>query len=143
LYTKLLIYLDCYHSTCSRYYKASIIYLDQIKSGRRRPITDIPSTFSLALKHQAWIPIQGGKLAIPDDVYNLHPKSETLFFRRYVPHLDQTVVSLKNREFILNILGLKEHVLPITMFELFMKWSCGFDRETLNTALMGENQLHM
>ncbi|CAF1511577.1 unnamed protein product [Rotaria sp. Silwood1] len=94
---------------------ASIISIDQLKSGGRRPEKSIPSTFCLSLRQHAWIPIEGGQLAKPDDVYCLHPKSETLFFHRYVPHLDQAKLSLNNRDFILNTLGLKEHVLPMTI----------------------------
>ncbi|CAF4895911.1 unnamed protein product [Rotaria sp. Silwood1] len=115
LYSKLLIYLDRYHAVFSRYYMASIISIDQLKSGGRRPEKSIPSTFCLSLRQHAWIPIEGGQLAKPDDVYCLHPKSETLFFHRYVPHLDQAKLSLNNRDFILNTLGLKEHVLPMTI----------------------------
>jgi hypothetical protein len=143
LYTKLLIHLDRYHATFSRYYTASVIVIDQVKSKRRRPDKCIPSTFCLSLRKHAWIPIEGGKLAKPDDVYCLHPKSETLFFHRYVPHLDRAKLSLNNREFILSILGLKEHVLPMTMFEIFMKWSCDFDRDVLRTLLSETNQLDM
>ncbi|CAF1088950.1 unnamed protein product [Rotaria sordida] len=143
LCTKLLIYLDRYHAAFSRYYTASVISLDQLKSGRRRSEKSIPSTFCLALKQYAWIPIEGSKLAKSDDVYCLHPKSETLFFHRYVPHLDQAKLSLNNRDFISNILGLKEHVLPMTMFEIFMKWSCGFDHDTLETLLRETNHLDM
>ncbi len=140
---KLLIYLDRYHETLSNYYTASIIYVDQLKSGRRRPVKTIPSTFCLSLRQHAWIPIEGDKLAKSDDVYCLHPKSETILFRRYVSHLDQTKLSLNNRDFIFNILGLKEHVLPMTMFEIFMKWSCTLDRDTLWTLLNQTNQLDM
>lgn len=128
---KLLSYLDQFYDKFSGYYAASIILSDQAKSGRRRPEKNIPSTFCLSLKQHAWIPIEGGKLAKPDDVYCLHPNSETLFFRRYVSHLDQTKLQLKNRNFILNILGLKEHVTTMTMLEMLMKWSCSFERDTL------------
>jgi hypothetical protein len=117
--------------------------MDKIKSERRKPITNIPSTFCLSMREHTWIPIQGGKLAKSDDVYCLHPRSETLFFHRYVQHLDQTKLSLNNKHFILNILGLKEHILPITMFEIFIKWSCGLDRDVLWTLINQTNQLDM
>ena len=142
-YSKLLIYLDRYHEIFSRYYTASIILTDQLKSGRRRPETTIPSTFCLSMRQHAWIPIESGKLSRSDDVYCLHPKSETLVFHRYVPHLDQVKLSLKNRNFMLNTLGLKDHVLPMTMFELFMKWSCTLDRDTLWTLVNELNQLDL
>ncbi|CAF3623985.1 unnamed protein product [Rotaria sp. Silwood1] len=141
LYSKLLIYLDRHHAALAPWYTASIILADQVKSGRRRPEKNIPSTFCLSLRQHAWIPIEGGKLAKPDDVYCLSPKSETSFFHRYVSHLDQSKVSLNNRDFILNILGLQEHVLPTTMFELFMKWSCDLDRDALWMLLSDTNQL--
>jgi hypothetical protein len=95
------------------------------------------------LRQHVWIPIEGDKLAKSDDVYCLHPKSETFFFHRYVPHFDQAKLSLNNRDFLLNILGLKEHVLPITMFEIFMKWSCDLDRDVLWTLISETNQLDM
>lgn len=142
LCTKLLIYLDRHHATRSQFYTASIILMDQVKSGRRKPEKGIPSTFSLSLRQHAWIPIEGGKLAKPDDVYCLHPESQTAVFRHYIPHLDQTKLSLTNRDFRLNILGLKEHVLPVTMFKLFMKWSCGFDRDILETLLTESNHVN-
>ncbi|CAF2878871.1 unnamed protein product [Rotaria sp. Silwood2] len=141
LYSKLLIYLDRHHAALASCYTASIILADQVKSGRRRPEKNIPSTFCLSLRQHAWIPIEGGKLAKPDDVYCLSPKSETSFFHRYVLHLDQSKVSLNSREFMLNILGLQEHVLPMTMFELFMKWSCGLDLDALWMLLSDTNQL--
>ncbi|CAF1112321.1 unnamed protein product [Rotaria sordida] len=141
LCSKLLNYLDRHHATVAPCYTASIILVDQVKSGRRRPEKYIPSTFCLSLRQYAWIPIESGKLAKPDDVYCLSPKSETSFFHRYVSHLDQAKVSLNNREFILNILGLQEHVLPMTIFELFMKWSCSLNRDALWMLLGDTNQL--
>ncbi|CAF1079827.1 unnamed protein product [Rotaria sordida] len=141
LCSKLLIYLDRHHATVAPCYTASIILVDQVKSGRRRPEKYIPSTFCLSLRQYAWIPIESGKLAKPDDVYCLSPKSETSFFHRYVSHLDQAKVSLNNRDFILNILGLQEHVLPMTILELFMKWSCNLDRDALWMLLGDTNQL--
>ncbi|CAF4753864.1 unnamed protein product [Rotaria socialis] len=143
LCTKLLIYFDRHHATLSQFYTASIILMDQVKSGRRRPKKGIPSTFYLSLRQHAWIPIEGDQLAKPDDVYCLHPKSETAVFHRYIPHLDQTKLSLNNQDFRLNILGLKEHVLPVTMFEIFMKWSCGFDRDVLLALLSESNHANV
>ena len=136
----LLTYLDRHHATFSKYYLASIIAADQVKSGRRHADARIPSTFCLSLKHHIWIPIEGNKLAKADDVYNIHPKSETLCFRRYVQHLDQTKLTLTNREFVTSTLGLKEHVLPVTMFEIFMKWSCDLNQNILWMMLNAPNE---
>ena len=36
---------------------------------------------------------------------------------------------------ITEILQLKEHVLPETIFELFFQWSCGFDEDSLRTLI--------
>ncbi|CAF1666475.1 unnamed protein product, partial [Adineta ricciae] len=139
----LLTYLDRHHPTLSKYYLASIISADQVKSGRRQADTRIPSTFCLSLRHHIWIPIEGNRLAKADDVYNIHPKSETLCFRRYVQHLDQAKLTLTNRSFVVDTLGLKEHVLPITMFELFMKWSSNLNQNILWMMLNAPNELEL
>ncbi|CAF5100660.1 unnamed protein product, partial [Rotaria sp. Silwood1] len=79
------------------------------------------------LRTHSWIPVIGGQFYKPIDVYYLpvnHP------FRHYVPCLDQAKISLKNENFI-NLLGFKREILPITIFELFMKWSCNLDSDSL------------
>ena len=142
-YAKLLLYFDRNHPMLTKYYMASIISKDQIKSGRRRAETTIPSTFSLSMREYSWIPIEGGRLSKSIDVYCLNPQSDTSFFRRYIQHLDQTKVSFTNQQFPREILGIQEHVLPLTILELFIQWSCGLDREILWTLINQTSQLEM
>lgn len=92
------------------------------------PVKGVETSFLRSLRQYAWIPVVGDKLFKPSDVYCLHPNDS---FRRYVPHLDVLKIPLKNSDFIFNILGMKKEITSVTMFELFMQWSCNMDRNSL------------
>jgi hypothetical protein len=128
---QLLQYLDKYHRSISMYYSASIYLARAYKYGQASPVLGIESSFCLSLRQHAWIPVVGGKLLKPGDVYLLSSNSETSVFGRYVPHLDVSKVLPTNSDFISNILGIKQQVTHRTMFELFMKWSCDLDGDSL------------
>jgi len=130
LCVQLLQYLDKHHSYISMYYVASISLMRAHKFGHG-PIKGVDSLFCLSLRQHAWIPVIGGILYKPEDVYFLQQNSETFAFRRYVPHLDVSKVSLYDEDFIYKILGIKQQVKHQTMFELLMKWSCDLDSESL------------
>jgi hypothetical protein len=131
LCVQLLQYLDNYHQSASMYYAASVMLARAHKYGHGTPIRAIESSFCLSVRQHAWIPVIGDKLFKPGDVYFLPQNSETSVFRRYIPHLDVSKISLKNGDFIYNILGIKSQVTHRTMFELLMKWSCDLDSESL------------
>jgi len=131
LCVQLLQYLDAHHPSVSVNYAASVVLARAHKFGHGTPIKAIESSFCLSLRQHAWIPVIGDILYKPSDVYFLRPNSETSAFRRYVPHLDISKVSLRNEDFIYNILGIKSQVTYQTMFELLMKWSCDLDSEPL------------
>ncbi|CAF2812536.1 unnamed protein product [Rotaria sp. Silwood2] len=125
--TQLLLYLDQHHRLISRYYVASVLP-SRMRHMNMPPVKGVESSFCRSLRQHHWIPIVGGKLLKSTDVYYLlsnHP------LRRYVPHFDLVNISLKNPDFIFNILEFKKEITPMTMFELFMKWSCNLDRDTL------------
>jgi len=130
LCAELLQYLHNQHRSVSMYYTASI-FLARGYKHNPTPIQGIESSFCLSLRRHAWIPVVGGKLFKPSDVYLLSSDHQTSAFRQYVPHLDESKVSLNNTDFINNILGIKSHVTHRTMFELLMKWSCDLDSESL------------
>jgi len=127
---QLLQYLDRHHSYVSVYYVASISLTRSHKYGHG-PIKAIESSFCRSLRQHTWIPVIGDILYKPGDVYFLQENNETSAFRRYVPHLDISKLSLRNEDFIYNILGIKSQVTHQIMFELLMKWSCDLDSESL------------
>jgi hypothetical protein len=131
LCAQLLQYLDKHHQSVSLYYAASVMLARAHKFGHATPIKAIESSFCLALRQHAWIPVVGDKLFKPNEVYLLSSDNQTSAFRRYVPHLNESKVSLHNRDFIFNILGIQQHVSHRMMFELLMKWSCDLDSESL------------
>lgn len=131
LCVQLLQYLDKYHPSLCSNYAASIVLTRGDKGGQGIPIKAIESSFCHSLRGQTWIPVEGGLLYKPSEVYYLQSNSETSVFRRYVPHLDTSKLSLHNEDFVNNILGIQRHVTHRTMFELVMKWSCNLDREAL------------
>ncbi|CAM4909922.1 unnamed protein product [Rotaria socialis] len=125
--TQLLLYLHQHHRHIAMHYVASVVR-SRMRHMNVPPVKNVESSFLRSLRQHAWIPVVGGKLFKPSDVYYL-PSNNLL--RRYVPHLDSTKIPLKDSDFIFNILGLKKDITPITMFELFMKWSCNLDRDSL------------
>ncbi len=131
LCVQLLQYLDKHHQTVSVNYAASIVLARGDKYGQGTTIKAIESSFCLSLRQHAWIPVDGDLLYKPNEVYFLRPDSETSAFRRYVPHLDTSKLSLRNDDFIHNILGIKSYVTHQMIFELLMKWSCNLDSESL------------
>jgi len=132
LCAELLQYLHNQHRFVSMYYTASIFLARGYRHNHNpTPVQGIESSFCLSLRRHAWIPVVGGKLFKPNDVYLLSSDHQTSAFRQYVPHLDESKVSLNNTDFINNILGIKSHVTHRTMFELLMKWSCDLDSESL------------
>ncbi len=89
-------------------------------TGSQIPVQGVESSFCLSLRKHSWIPVSGGQLLKPADVYVLPSNNP---FRRYVPCLDQVKVPLRDQDFI-KLLGFKQEIMPITIFELFMIWSC-------------------
>lgn len=103
--------------------------------GTSVPVQGIESSFCLSLRKHSWIPVNGEQLFKSTDVYLLpmnHP------FRRYFPCLDLSKVPLKNQDFI-NLLGFKQEIFPINIFELFMKWSCNLDNQSLQKLIDTNN----
>lgn len=128
---QLLQYLDRNYKNVSQHYIATIMLARAHKSGNATPIKGVESSFCNSLRQSTWIPVTGGILYKPSDVYLLPPNSKTSPFRQYVPHLDESKISLTNEDFIYNILGIKSQVEHQTMFELLMKWSCDLHRKSL------------
>jgi len=134
-YFEILLYLDHYFSSIASYFAAIVIKSRERHLGKTVPVQGIESSFCLSLRKHSWIPIGTGQLFQSTDVYILradHP------FHRYVPCFDQKKCPLKNRDFI-QLLGFKQEIVPMTMFELFMKWSCNLDQQTLQ-QLIDTNQ---
>ncbi|CAF1395347.1 unnamed protein product [Rotaria sordida] len=131
LCVQLLQYLDRHYQYVSHYFTGSVMLVRGHQYGQNTPIKGIESSFTLSVRQHAWIPVVGDALFKPSDVYLLPSNSPTYAFRRYIPHLDESKVSLKSLEFIHNILGIKSQVKHRTIFELFMKWSCNLDSQSL------------
>ncbi len=132
LCVKLLQYMDNLHENISMYgYYLASMSLSRAHKFGHGAIKTIESSFCLSVRRHAWIPTNGNKLCKPSDVYLLSPDNETFAFQRYVPHVDLSKLSLKNKNFIYDILGIKSQVTHRTMFELFMKWSCDLDSKSL------------
>ncbi|CAF4848454.1 unnamed protein product [Rotaria sp. Silwood1] len=126
-YSQILLYLDNCFELVKHFFASSVIRSRDQHTGNSTPVLAVESSFCLLLRTHSWIPVIGGQFYKPIDVYYLpvnHP------FRHYVPCLDQAKISLKNENFI-NLLGFKREILPITIFELFMKWSCNLDSDSL------------
>jgi hypothetical protein len=87
------------------------------------------------MRKHSWIPVAGGQLFKPTDVYVLPMNNP---FRRYVPCLDLSKIPLRNEDFI-KLLGFKQQILHMTMFELLMKWSCNLDSESLHQLIDTNN----
>jgi len=133
-YSKILCYLDYCFQPTSHFYASSVIRTRELYTGNPTPILGVESSFCLSLRKHSWIPVIGGQLYKPTDVYYLpsnHP------FSRYVPCLDQSKVQLRNQDFI-KLLGFKLEILPKTMFELFIKWSCNLDTDSLWNLIKDE-----
>lgn len=131
LCAQLLQYLDANYETISANYGATIVLLRAEKAGYGSTVKIIDSSFCSAVRQHAWIPVDGGLLLKPSDVYLIRSNSETVAFRRYVPHVDMSILTLGNADFVYKILGIKSEVAHQTMFELLMKWSCNLDSESL------------
>lgn len=140
---QLLQYLDKHHQIVSVNYAATVLLARAHKYGNATPIKAIDSSFCNALQQNAWIPVIGDILCKPRDVYLIPSNSETSVFRRYVPHLDTSKVSLRNEDFVYKILGIKPQVRHGTIFELFMKWSCDLDSESLWNLVTQSNNSDM
>ena len=134
-YTFILLYLDYCFKFIPHYYSASVIKSRERHTGSVVPVQGVESSFCLALRKHPWIPVAGGQLLKPEDVYILpsgHP------FRRYVSCLDPVKIPLKNPGFI-QLLGFKQEILPMTMLELFMKWSCQLETDELHQLIETSN----
>ena len=132
-YLEILLYFDHYFSTIASYFTATVIKSRERYLGIGVAIQGIESSFCLSLRKHSWIPISNEQLFKPTDVYILPINSP---FRRYVPCLDQIKCPLKNLDF-LKLLGFKQEILPMTIFELFMKWSCNLDPQSLQQLIDG------
>ncbi|CAF4681057.1 unnamed protein product [Rotaria sp. Silwood1] len=141
LCVQLLRYLDRHHKHISNYYAGSVMLTRAHKFGHHTPIKGIKSSFCMSVQQHAWIPVYGDTLLKPGDVYLLPANSQTSVFRQYIPHLDESKVSLNDVDFIYNILGIKSQVEHRTMFELLMKWSCNLDSESLWNLVNQANTL--
>jgi hypothetical protein len=126
---QLFQYLQNYYRPFARFFTASVVSARQQKHGQGGEIAGVESSFCLSLRQHAWIPVAGGELMKPTDVYCLSGENET--FRPYVPHLDVTKLVVQDADFLFNIVGLQKEVAARTMFELLMKWSCGLDSASL------------
>ncbi|CAF3761406.1 unnamed protein product [Adineta steineri] len=136
---RLLQYLHDQHRLISTYYSASVYLVRTSKYNQSTPEQGIESSFCFSLRRHAWIPVIGNKLYKPNEVYLLSSDNQTSVFQQYLPHLDVSKVSLNNKDFIFNILGIKSQVTHQTIFELLMKWSCDLDSETLWNLVNGIN----
>ena len=126
---QLFQYLHDQYAITSKYYSASIVVNRGRYSAIENHIRGIVSSFCSLLKRSNWIPIFGGKLSQPGEVYCLPTNNNA--FREYVPHIDFTKLRLTDFDFIYNILGIQQQVAPRTIFELLMNWSCHLDSESL------------
>ena len=127
---QLLQYLDKHYRYINPFFAASV-FLARTYKYNPTLVQGIESSFCLSLRQHAWIPVLGGKLFKPNDVYLISQDSQTSAFRRYVPHLDESKISLTNRDFLFNILGIQQSVSAGMIFELLMKWPCDLDKEAL------------
>ncbi|UJR16805.1 hypothetical protein I4U23_003704 [Adineta vaga] len=126
-YLEILQYLDFTFQYFRSYYSASVIRSRDRHTGDISPVHGVASSLCLSLRGHSWIPVSNEQFYKPSDVYWLpmnHP------FRRYVPCLDPLKVLLKDKNFI-EVLGFQSEILPMTMFELLMKWSCNLDHDKL------------
>ena len=139
LCVQLLQYLDNHHRSISMFYAASVMLARAHKYGHATPIQAVNSSFCFSLRQHAWIPVVGDKLFKPSEVYLLSSNNQTSVFRRYVPHLNESKVSLKDPDFIDNILGIKSQVAPRTIFDLLIKWSCDLDGDSLSSLINQTN----
>ncbi|CAF3404047.1 unnamed protein product [Rotaria socialis] len=139
LCVRLLQYLDSHYRDDPSYYAGSVSLFRPHKFARHTPIKGIESSFCLSLRQHAWIPVHGDILLKSSEVYLLPPNDPTSVFRRYVPHIDESKVRLKEQEFIYNILGIRSKIEHRTIFELFMKWSCNLDSESLSKLINQAN----
>ncbi|CAF1431292.1 unnamed protein product, partial [Didymodactylos carnosus] len=126
-YTQILLYLDRWCQSMSAFYVASVIRARGRHVTTLAPVKGIESSFCLSLRKHSWIPVAGGQLFKPTDVYFLPLKNP---FCRYVPHLDRSKISLTDTNFV-NLLGFKQEITRKTIFELLMKWSCNLDNDSL------------
>ena len=131
LCVQLLQYLDVHHETVSPNYVATIILDRADKFGHSTPIKGVQSSFRSSLCQHAWIPVDGGLLCKPGDVYLIQSNNATAPFRRYVPHVDTSNLTLRNGDLAYSILGMKPEIPHKAIFELLMKWSCNLDSESL------------
>lgn len=126
-YTQILLYLDLCYKPLAHYYAASVIRARERNAGTPIAVQGVESSFCLSLRNCSWIPVAGGQLLKPTEVYVLPMNNP---FRRYLPCLDPAKTPSRNPQF-LDLLGFKTQVLPMTMFELLIKWSCNLDRDSL------------
>lgn len=143
LCVQLLRYLDQRYQYIAHYFTATVMIARGHQYGQQTKIKGIESSFCLDVRQSAWIPVSGNVLRKPADVYLLSSNSPIAAFRRYIPHLDESKLTLTNPEFIYNILGIKSQVEPRTIFELFMKWSCDLESQKLSTLIKQTEALDM
>ncbi len=133
LCVQLFQYLQDHYRSTSQYYIASVVKSRHQKIGQNEQVVNIKSSFYLALRKHLWIPVTDGKLYKSEDVYCLTSSYDT--FRQYVAHLDLTKVSVKDQNFIFNILGIQNTIPAKILFGLLMKWSSNLDQEQLDNLI--------
>ncbi|CAF1279749.1 unnamed protein product [Adineta steineri] len=126
-YFEILRYLDYTFKFFGSYYASSVIRSRDRHTGETAPVHGVASSLCLSLRKHSWIPVSDGQLYKPSDVYYLPINNP---FRRYVPCLDPSVVRLSDMNFV-QILGFKQEISHMTMFELLMKWSCNLNSDML------------
>ncbi len=133
LCVKLLDYLNSNCSEMQNFVTASVIRSRLLKQPQPRPELGLPSSFLLLLWNQVWIPVGEGKLMKPGEVYLLSQPQDVL--RRYVPHIDTSLISLRKDSPLINTLGIRQEIPSRILFNLLMKWSCDLDEESLNKLI--------
>lgn len=126
-YSQILVYLDRCYEKVKEFFTASVFLDREFCPGNPRPVMAIESSFCLSLRKHAWIPVVNGGFYKPADVYYLSMNNP---FRRYLPCVDSSKIALTNQNFV-KLLEMQVEVQPVKMFELFMKWSCNLDSDTL------------
>ncbi|CAF1258977.1 unnamed protein product [Adineta steineri] len=126
-YFEILRYLDYTFKFFGSYYASSVIRARDRHTGATAPVHGVASSLCLSLRKHSWIPVSDGQSYKPSDVYYLPVNNP---FRRYVPCLDPSIVRLSDMNFV-QILGFKQEISHMTMFELLMKWSCNLDSDML------------
>ncbi|CAF0986825.1 unnamed protein product [Adineta steineri] len=133
LCVQLLQYLQDHYRSTSQYYDSSLVRSRHKKMNQNEQVKTMESSFRLTLKKHSWIPVTNEKLCRPADVYCLESPYE--LFRSYVPHLDLTKVSIKDQNFMFNILGIQNTIPTKFLFKLLMKWSSNLEHDQIDDLI--------